>query len=127
MVQVEAGERSEGTLSVRLRQNKHNFGPKADPFGIRLTFTEEMIALGLEDLDAFEQAAEETLNASDRVLLSLVNGPAYPDEIAETTHLARQTVKNELSKLKKKRLVEPTGERDRQNAEQVRLMEAGNG
>jgi hypothetical protein len=70
-VQVEPGDRGEGLLTVKLRQTKHNFGPKAEPFGARLTFTEEIITVDAHVLDAIDLAEESVLNARDRVMLSL--------------------------------------------------------
>src|SRR5919112_4298180 len=74
VIQAQATERGEGTLTVRLRQKKHNFGPLAE---------------------------EATLNATERVKLALQGGPSYPWEIAEHTGLALKTVKNALTGLRK--------------------------
>src|SRR5215207_2747833 len=107
VIQVEATERGEGTLTVRLRQKKHNFGPLAEPFAVKLSFTEDAVGLEGVELDASELAEEATLNATDRVKLALENGPAYPSEIAEHTGLAVKTVKNALTGLRKQEVVEP--------------------
>jgi hypothetical protein len=120
VIQAQATERGEGTLTVRLRQKKHNFGPLAEPFGVKLSFTEEAVSLEAMELDASELAEEATLNATDRVKLALENGPAYPWEIAEHTALALKTVKNVLTGLRKQEVVEPTGEVENRT-EQVRL------
>jgi len=120
VMQAQATERGEGTLTVRLRQKKHNFGPLAEPFGVKLSFTEEAVSLEAIELDASELAEEATLNATDRVKLALENGPAYPWEIAESTGLAVKTVKNALTGLRKQEVVEPTGEVENRT-EQVRL------
>jgi hypothetical protein len=120
VIQAQATERGEGTLTVRLRQKKHNFGPLAEPFGVKLSFTEEAVSLEAIELDASELAEEATLNATDRVKLALENGPAYPWEIAEHTGLAVKTVKNVLTGLRKQEVVEPTGEVENRT-EQVRL------
>jgi hypothetical protein len=109
-VQAEAVEHGEGSLTVRLRQNKHNFGPLAEPFGVKLGFSEEMISAEAIELDAADLAEERTLNSTDRVKLALGDSPAYPEEIAEHTGLATRSVKNTLSKLRKKREIEDTGE-----------------
>jgi hypothetical protein len=110
VIQVEATERGEGTLTLRLRHKKHNFGPLAEPFGATLTFAEDEVALEPIELEASELAEEATLNATDRVKLALEQGPAYPWEIAEFTGLAVKTVKNALTGLRKQGLVQPTGE-----------------
>jgi DNA-binding CsgD family transcriptional regulator len=120
VIQAQATERGEGTLTVRLRQKKHNFGPLAEPFGVKLTFTEEVVDLEAVELDASELAEEATLNATDRVKLALEDGPAYPWEIAERTGLAIKTVKNALTGLRKQEVVERTGEVE-SRTEQVRL------
>jgi AAA domain len=120
VIQAQATERGEGTLTVRLRQKKHNFGPLAEPFGVKLSFSEEAVSLEAVELDASELAEEATLNATDRVKLTLQNGPAYPWEIAESTGLAVKTVKNVLTGLRKQGVVEPTGEVENRT-QQVRL------
>jgi hypothetical protein len=124
VLQVEPGERGDGLLTLKLRQTKHNFGPKAEPFGVRLTFSEEKITVDVQPLDATELAEETVLNARDRVLLALKEGPAYPVDIAETCNMPLGTVKNELTQLRKSSLVEYTGEVEAQ-ARQVRLTEDG--
>ena len=120
VIQVEATERGEGTLTLRLRHKKHNFGPLAEPFGATLTFAEDEVTLEPVKLEAAELAEEATLNAADRVKLALEQGPAYPWEIAEFTGLAVKTVKNTLTGLRKQGLVEPTGETENRT-EQVQL------
>jgi hypothetical protein len=120
VIQAQATERGEGTLTVRLRQKKFNFGPLAEPFGVKLSFEEEAVGLKAVELDASELAEEATLNATDRVKLALEGGAAYPWEIAEHTGLALKTVKNALTGLRKQDIVEPTGEIENRT-EQVRL------
>src|SRR5215217_6011388 len=124
VIQVEPGDRGEGLLTVKLRQTKHNFGSKAEPFGARLTFTEERITVDAHTLDAIDLAEEVVLNAGDRVMLALKGGPAYPSDISETCMMPLGTVKNELTRLRKGGLVEYTGEVQGQ-ARQVRLTEDG--
>jgi hypothetical protein len=120
VIQAQTTERGEGTLTVRLRHKKHNFGPLAEPFGVKLSFSEEAVNLEAVELDASELAEEATLNATDRVKLALESGPAYPCEIAEYTGLALKTVKNALTGLRKQEVVEPTGEVENRT-ERVRL------
>lgn len=119
-IQVEARERGEGTLGVTLRHNKSNFSGLSDPFKVRITFTEEAIKLGREDLEDDELVEERTLNGPDRVLLALQAGPAFPDELAERTGMTTGTVKNCLTGLKKRGEVEYTGEM-KGRAQQVQL------
>jgi hypothetical protein len=121
VIQVEATERGEGTLTVRLRQKKHNFGPLAEPFSVRLTFSDKTVTLEAVELKASELAEEEaTLTAPERVRLALEDGPAYPWEISEITGIPLKTVKNVLTGLRKQGVVETTGQTEGQ-AQQVRL------
>ncbi|MDP9475646.1 MAG: AAA family ATPase [Actinomycetota bacterium] len=127
LIQVEAGDRSSaaehGTLNVRLRHKKTNFGALCDPFDVSLTFSDEMISASVKELTSTDRAQEATLNARDRVLAALEDGPAYPDELVETTGLARSTVKNQVNNLKKAGRVEATGEA-RGQMEEVRLADS---
>ena len=61
VIQVEPGDRGVGLLTLKLRQTKHNFGPKAEPFGAKLAFTEERITVDAHSLDAAELAEETVL------------------------------------------------------------------
>jgi DNA-binding CsgD family transcriptional regulator len=74
------------------------------------------------ELDAADLAEEATLNATDRVELALRGDSLYPIDIAKATGMPPKTVKNALTKLRKSRKVEPTGERNEDGAEQVRLV-----
>jgi DNA-binding transcriptional ArsR family regulator len=123
LIQVEAGDRSaeQGTLNVRLRHKKTNFGTLVDPFDVSLSFSDEMILASTRDLTPADRAQETTLNAEERVLAALEDGPAYTDELVEATGLVRGTVKNKLTALKKAGRVETTGE-IRSQMEQVRLV-----
>jgi DNA-binding transcriptional ArsR family regulator len=109
-----------GTLNVRLRHKKTNFGALVDPFDVSLSFSDETIIASTRNLGPADLAQEATLNAEDRVAAALEDGPAYPDEIAEATGLVRGTVKNKITALKKAGRVEATGEIQGQ-MEQVRL------
>jgi DNA-binding transcriptional ArsR family regulator len=124
LIQVEAGDRSaeRGVLNVRLRHKKTNFGVLAEPFDVSLSFSDEMIVATKRELAPSERAQEATLNADERVVAALGDGPAYPDEIAEATGLARSTVKNKVNVLKKAGRVEITGE-VRGQMEQVQLAD----
>ncbi|MDP9455595.1 MAG: AAA family ATPase [Actinomycetota bacterium] len=121
VVQAEATDRGEGTLTVRLRQKKHNFGPLAEPFGAKLTFSEEAVGLEAVELGPAELAEEGTLTAAERVKLGLADGPAYPWEISDFTGVPLKTVKNALTGLRKQGVVEPTGEMEGRT-ERVRLI-----
>ncbi len=112
LIQVEAGDRSaeQGTLNVRLRHKKANFGALVDPFDVTLEFSSEEISASVRDLTPTDRAQEATLNSIDRVAAALEDGAAYPDELVETTGLTRGTIKNAITTLKKARRVETTGE-----------------
>jgi RecA-family ATPase len=93
VIQVEATERGGGTLTVRLRQKKHNFGELVMPFEVKLSFTEEMVTLEAVELAAAELADEGTLNAKERIRLALQAGPAFPADLAEATGLALKSLR----------------------------------
>jgi len=120
VIQIEATDRGEDTLTVRLRQKKHNFGPLVEPFGVKLSFSEDTVHLEAVELEAAELAEEQSLNSTQRVKLALEDGPAYPQEISDTTGLAPKTVKNVLTPLRKQGIVKPTGEKE-MGTEQVQL------
>jgi RecA-family ATPase len=67
VIQAEATERGEGTLSLSIRQKKHNFGPLAEPFGVKLAFSEESVNLEAVELDPAQMAEEATLTAPERI------------------------------------------------------------
>jgi hypothetical protein len=126
VIQVEPSDRGKGLLRVKLRQTKHNFGPKAEPFGAKLTFTDEMIIVAAHSLDAPELAQEHTMNAGNRVMLALRDDPAFPADIAERSGMPLGTVKNALTDLRKRGLVEDTGEVEpHTKAKEVRLTGDG--
>ena len=122
LIQVEASDRNAeaGTLNVRLRHKKTNFGALCDPFDVALTFSDEEISASVRELTHADRAQETTLNSRDRVVAALEDGPAYPDDLVEATGLTRGTVKNAITALKKAGRVEVTGEVQGQ-MEQVRL------
>jgi AAA domain-containing protein len=124
VLQVEPRDRGKGLLTVKIRQKKHSFGPQVEPFGAKLRFTEEEIGVEAHALDATELAEESVLNAEERVLLVLKDGPAFPPDIAEACDMPLGTVKNGLTRLRKRGLVEETGN-VRDQAREVRLTEDG--
>jgi hypothetical protein len=126
VIQVEPSDRGKGLLTVKLRQTKHNFGPKAEPSGAKLTFTEEKITVAEHSLDATELAQEATLNARDRVMLVLKDGAGFPADIVERAEMPLGTVKNALTDLRKRRLIENTAEvNPHTKAREVTLTEEG--
>ena len=123
-LQLELDERNEVGTRVIVRQNKTNFGAPQVPFVVQTLFEENTIVLKREALSEEDLREESVLNATDRVLLSLLDGPSYPADLREKTNLAG--VGNILTKLKRKELVELTGQKVGK-ADEVRLTEKGQG
>jgi DNA polymerase-1 len=121
-LQLELDERNEVGTRVIVRQNKTNFGAPQVPFVVRTLFEEKKIVLKREALSEEDLREESVLNATDRVLLSLLDGPSYPVDLQEKTNLAG--VGNIITKLKRKELVELTGQKVGK-ADEVRLTEKG--
>jgi hypothetical protein len=123
LIQVERGDQGaqDGTLNIRLRHKKANFGALVEPFDVSLSFSDEMICAQTRELTPSDRAQEITLNSKDRVRAALEDGPAYPDELVETTGLTRSTVKNAITALKKAGVALITGE-TRNQMEQVALV-----
>jgi DNA polymerase-1 len=123
-LQLKLDERNEVGIRVIVRQNKTNFGAPQIPFVVQTFFEEEKIVLSREALSEVDLREESVLNATDRVLLSLLDGPSYPADLQEKTNLAG--VGNIITKLKRKELVELTGQKVGK-ADEVRLTEKGQG
>jgi hypothetical protein len=113
-------DKEAGTLHVRVRHHKNNFGFQREPFDARLTFAVNSIKVEAVELDEIDLVTERTLNADDRCELVLRDGPAYPEEIAVRTGLAEGTVRNCLTRLRRAGKVEYTGE-VQGRAQQVKL------
>jgi hypothetical protein len=123
-LQLELDERNEVGTRVIVRQNKSNFGAPQVPFVVQTLFEENKIVLSREALSEEDLREECVLNATDRVLLSLLDGSSYPADLQEKTNLAG--VGNIITKLKRKELVELTGQKVGK-ADEVRLTEKGQG
>src|SRR5829696_938476 len=123
-LQLELDERNEVGTRVIVRQNKTNFGAPQIPFVVQTLFEEKKIVLSREALSEESLREESVLNATDRVLLCLLDGPSYPAELQEKTNLAG--VGNIITKLKRKELIELTGQKVGK-ADEVRLTEKGQG
>src|SRR5215203_7331783 len=121
-LQLELDERNEVVTRVIVRQNKTNFGSPQVPFVVQTLFEENKIVLSREALSEEDLREESVLNATDRVLLSLLDGPSYPADLQEKTNLAG--VGNILTKLKRKELVELTGQKVGK-ADEIRLTDKG--
>jgi DNA-binding transcriptional ArsR family regulator len=117
-IQVEVRERVDDVLKLTFRHKKTNFGQQQDPFGVKVTFKKfDETTLEPDELSNAELAEEGTVNASDRILRALEDGPMYPADIAEATTLAPKTVKNKLTDLRKAGKVENTGNQSGQSME----------
>src|SRR5215211_5368720 len=123
-LQLELDERNEVGTRVIVRQNKTNFGSPQVPFVVQTLFEEKRIVLSREALSEESLREESVLNATDRVLLCLLDGPSYPADLQEKTNLAG--VGNIITKLKRKELIELTGQKVGK-ADEVRLTERGQG
>src|SRR5215212_1786016 len=123
-LQLELDERNEMGTRVVVRQNKSNFGSPQIPFVVGTHFEENKIVLQREALSEEDLREESVLNATDRVLLSLLDGPSYPSDLQEKTNLAG--VGNIITKLKRKELVELTGQKVGK-ADEIQLTEKGQG
>src|SRR5829696_2448324 len=123
-LQLELDERNEVGTRVIVRQNKTNFGAPQVPFVVQTLFEEKRVVLGREALSEESLRGESVLNATDRVLLSLLDGPSYPADLQEKTNLAG--VGNIITKLKRKELIELSGQKVGK-ADEVRLTERGQG
>jgi hypothetical protein len=101
VLQIERVEedRDAGTLRVRVRHRKSNFGPRLEPFDVTITFGGDRIITKAEAIEEAEKASEESLNSSDRIFSVLIQEPATVKEIVARTGLAEGTVRNGLSKL----------------------------
>jgi hypothetical protein len=123
-LQLELDERNEVGTRVIVRQNKTNFGAPQVPFVVQPLFEENKIVLKREALSEEDLREESVLNATDRVLLCLLDGPSYPADLQEKTNLAG--VGNIITKLKRKELIELTGQKVGK-ADEVWLTEKGQG
>ena len=118
------GTRVDG-MRVIVRQNKSNFSPQR-PFKVEVTFEEDKTILKRVELEEEELRTENSMNATDRILLALLDGSAYPGDLTEKTGIA--STRNVLSKLRKEDLIEETekvAETGGRRAAQVRLTSEG--
>src|SRR5215213_4124117 len=123
-LQLELDERNEVGTRIIVRQNKTNFGVPQVPFVVQTLFEEKKIVLSREALSEEDLREESVLNATDRVLLCLLDGPSYPADLQEKTNLAG--VGNIITKLKRKELIELTGQKVGK-VDEVRPTEKGQG
>src|SRR5829696_6496979 len=124
--QVELKKKGANVRSLILRQNKASFSDLAEPFGVKVVFEPGKILVSREELDAADLSEERILNTSDRVLLALSDGPAFPNGFYSQSVWGVEfaTVKNNITKLRKDGLVQDTGEIEGQ-AREIELTEAG--
>jgi hypothetical protein len=101
------GTRDDG-MSVIVRQNKTNFGPEQRPFKVEVTFEDAETRIRRVELEEEELRTEKSVNATDRILLTLLDGPAYPGDLTDKTAIAG--TRNVLTKLRKQELIEETGD-----------------
>src|SRR5919202_5763485 len=104
-LQLQLDESDTDHISVILRQNKTNFAARIAPFKIGIDFAPGAISLEREELEEQELRTEQSLNATDRVLLALLDSPAVPEKIRELTGIAgvgNISTKSELCESKTK-------------------------
>lgn len=92
-------DRDEGTLHVRVRHRKSNFGPRIEPFDLAIKFAGGKITIMPKAITEADKATEETLSSGDRILSALVKSPATVKDLVEDTGLSTGTVRNRLSEL----------------------------
>jgi hypothetical protein len=112
--EVEERNREEGTLEVRVRHTKTNFGPALEPFGVKFTFGRNKVESKVTELSGAELSDEDTAPARERTkgLLEAV-GPLTVAEIAQRLGLAPGTVNDKLSELTQADEVEIVGQQGR--------------
>jgi DNA-binding transcriptional ArsR family regulator len=98
-------------LDIRVRQTKSNFGPKIDPIGLRFTFEEKKVSMGLYDLPDEELLEEETRPVRERILTALKLEGATTKQLSQITGAAEGTIRNKLSELRSDGLIEEDGKR----------------
>lgn len=117
-IQIEVRERIDDVLKLTFRHQKTNFAKQQDPVGVKVIFKRfDETIFDPDDLTNAELAEESTVNAKDRILKALEDGPMYPADIAEATSLAHKTVKTKLTDLRKAGKVENTGNQMGQSME----------
>ncbi len=122
VLQVEPLKHEDGFLSVIIRHKKNNFGRLLDPFGAEIMFGDSKTTISGRELEAGELSLQREPTVEDKIIAALVeNGPMFPDAISEKTGVPLPTVKNKLTELRKKGVVEDTGNKDGQ-AREVRLV-----
>ena len=122
-LQLQLDETDTDHITVIMRQNKTNFAAKIAPFKIGIDFKADAISLKREELEEEELRTEQSLNATDRVLLALLDNPAVPDKIRELTNIT--AVGNIFTKLRKEPAhIEETGVTEGK-AKEVQLTDLG--
>lgn len=119
--QLEKREGTEDESRVTFRQTKTNFGRELDPFGVKVTWGFENIAIEPEELSQADLAAEGTVNVSTRILIALQDGPKFPRELAEELDAEPSTIKSRLTGLRSAGKIEDTGLTENRSR-QVRLV-----
>jgi hypothetical protein len=112
------GDPDDAGVSVTLAHKKSNFGLLQEAYVARATFTKGQINVSRTDLSPQLNSCEPT--TADLIVDALADGPKYPDELVELLGVERQTVKNQLSKLRGQGKIENTGKKQGQS-HQVRL------
>jgi hypothetical protein len=98
-------------LDIRVRQTKTNFGPRIDPIGVRFTFEEKKVSMGLYDLPDEELVDEESRPVKERIIAALRLEGGTLKQLVQITGATEGTIRNKLSELDNEGLVAGNGKR----------------
>jgi DNA-binding transcriptional ArsR family regulator len=98
-------------LDVRVRQTKTNFGPRIDPIGVRFTFEEKKVGVGLYELPDEELVDEESRPVKERIIAALRLEGATIKQLVQITGATEGTIRNKLSELRTDGLITDNGRR----------------
>jgi DNA-binding transcriptional ArsR family regulator len=98
-------------LDIRVRQTKTNFGPRMDPIGVRFTFEEKKVGVGLYELPDEELVDEESRPVKERIIAALRLEGATIKQLVQITGATEGTIRNKLSELRTDGLITDNGRR----------------
>jgi hypothetical protein len=117
-LQLEMASNQPGKSSIVLRQQKDNFGPKADPLPFHILYDGDAIRFETADVNDAEFQDVATLPSDERIerLMDETAILQTKEEIMEALGIGAKTVDNALSKIKQRRhdyIVERSGQKPR--------------
>jgi hypothetical protein len=106
-LQIEMADNAPGKASVILRQQKDNFGPKADPIAFHILYEGDAIRFQVADITDAEFTEVDTLPVDRRMesFLNETRGATQKTIMAECNIPNEKTFANNMTKLKKRRRV----------------------